>query len=107
MIDYPLEPGQRMIVRPNAFGPYAEHGHRVVCLENVVSTQDGIIANCNYVDNGEVYEVTIPFFLLWRIADDEDLLELHEKYVHSRKIHQTQANEISPSIGGASVVKES
>lgn len=87
-MEYPLEPGQRMIVRPNKFGNYADYGHYMVCLGEVVSTEIGIIAkNCSYVDDDHrVHMIDIPLFLLWRIADDEDLLEMHENYIHSKNL---------------------
>lgn len=90
MNDYPLEPGQRMIVKPNAWGQYADYGHLVVCLGKVISTDKGIIAkDCSYVDDThKVHTISIPLFLLWRIADDEDLLEMHENYIHSKNTVQ-------------------
>ena len=89
MNDYPLEPGQRMIIKPNAFGEYAELGFKVVLLHEVVSTEKGIIANCFYHQEQKELPISIPLFLLWRIADDEDLLEMHENYIHSKKLIQS------------------
>ena len=86
MIDYPLEQGQRMIVKPNKFGLYEDWGHRIVLLFNVISTEKGIIAYCHYYKEQREYSIEIPLFLLWRIADDEDLLEIHENYIHSKNI---------------------
>ena len=86
-MEYPIESGQRMLVRPNCFGKYADYAHYVVCLGEVVSTVEGIIVkNCSYVNDEHLTQyLDIPLFLLWRIADDEDLLEMHEIYIHSKK----------------------
>ncbi len=85
MNDYPLEKSQLMLVRPNSFGLYSRYAHFVVCLIEVASTDKGIIAKCYYVDDDhKIHEISIPLFLLWRIADDEDLLEMHEQYIHSK-----------------------
>lgn len=89
MSDYPLEPGQRMIVRPNNFGPFAEKGFMVVLIQKVVSTKKGIIAYCHYYKDQKEYPLNIPLFLLWRIADDENLLELHENYINSKNVGLT------------------
>lgn len=89
VLDYPIEPGQRMLVKPNGFGKYADYAHFVVCLGEVLSTDEGIIAkDCFYFDNekGNHQYIDIPLFLLWRIADDEDLLEMHESYLQSKKL---------------------
>lgn len=85
-MDYPIEPGQRMLVKPNRFEKYADFAHTVVCLGEVESDKNGIIAKrCSYVDNEHLTQyIDIPLFLLWRIADDEDLLEKHEIYIHSK-----------------------
>lgn len=84
--NYPVEKGQRMLVRPNEFGRYGEHAHRVVGMGDVVSTERGIMAiNCTWVDDDHrLNYIDIPLFLLWRIADEEDLLSMHERYVHSK-----------------------
>lgn len=88
MIDYPLEPGQKMIVRTNAFGPYAEYSHMLVLLHKVNSTESGVVADCFYIKDHKEHPISIPLFLLWRIADDEDLLEMHENYIHSKNLEQ-------------------
>jgi hypothetical protein len=87
MIDYPLEPGQRMLVRTNSFGPYSEYSHMLVTFHKVTSTNSGIMTICHYVDDfHKVHEISIPLFLLWRIADEENLLEMHENYIHSQNL---------------------
>lgn len=80
MVDYPLEPGQRMIVRPNNFEKYKRLGHKVLGLGAIISTKDGIIAkDCSYEDEDQKLQyISIPLVLLWRIADDENLLEYYE-----------------------------
>ena len=88
-IEYPLESGQMMIVRPNRFEEYSDLNYRVVALSQVESTESGIIAHCSYYDEEKgCILLDIPLYLLWRIADDEDLLEMHENYVHSIKFSQ-------------------
>jgi hypothetical protein len=83
-MDYSLGVGQRMIVKPNNFGKYADMGHRVLVLDKVISTEKGIIAkDCSYVDELRVHYIDIPLFLLWRIADKENLLDMHEAYIYS------------------------
>ena len=86
-MEYPIEKGQRMLVRPNNFESFKSYAHQVVVLFEVKSTENGIIAHCSYYDDstGE-QRLDIPLFLLWRIADDEDLLALHEAFIQSRKL---------------------
>lgn len=38
MIDYPLEPGQRMLVKSNSFRVYAEHAHRFYLKKHYFSS---------------------------------------------------------------------
>ena len=87
-MEYPIESGQLMLVRPNRFDKYTDYVHTVVCFGQVVSSKEGILVkNCSYVDDEHITQyIDIPLFLLWRIADDEDLLEMHEIYVHSTNI---------------------
>ena len=88
MTDYPLEPGQRMIVRPNGFKAFTDLGHKVLCLGEIVSTKKGIIAkDCSYSVDNHPHYISIPLFLLWRIADDENLLEYYE----SEQLGRTEA----------------
>lgn len=84
-MEYPIESGQRMLVKPNGFEQYCDFGHLVVCFGKVVSTKKGIIVkDCSYVDKeGFTEYIDIPLFLLWRIADEEDLLEAHEVFIYS------------------------
>lgn len=89
MTDYPLERGQQMLVRPNKFKEFADFGHQVMLLHEVKSTDEGIIAECSYLKEQKEHYISIPFYLLWRIADDEDLLEMHENYIHGKKITST------------------
>ena len=85
-MDYPIESGQMMIVRPNRFENYCDLNYRVVVLDYVKSTNYGVIAHCYYYDDDKgSMSLDIPLYLLWRIADDEDLLEMHEKHLHSLK----------------------
>ncbi|MCW3077436.1 MAG: hypothetical protein JWO32_2045 [Bacteroidetes bacterium] len=88
MNDYPLQYGQKMVVRSNSFGLYEQYAHRLVCLKEVVSTKEGIIAHCWYVENHQPVDISIPLFLLWRIADEEDLLEIHENFIHSKNLQR-------------------
>lgn len=88
--NYPLVYGQKMAVKSNSFGPYEKYAHKLVCLKEVVSSEKGIMANCWYVKDHMVYDISIPLFLLWRIADDEDLLEIHENYKHSQNLFQSK-----------------
>ncbi len=80
MNDYPLESGQRMIIRPNNFEKYSKLGHKLICLGKVISTKTGVVAkNCTWSDEeNNLNYITIPLVLLWRIADDENLLEYYE-----------------------------
>lgn len=88
-MEYLLEQGQRMVVKPNTFGKYSDWGHKVIVMDKVSSTEKGTFARCSYVDEDlRIHYVDIPLFLLWRIADDEDLLEMHENYLHSINLHQ-------------------
>lgn len=89
MSDYPIEPGQLMIVRANNFGPYTKWSHLVVCLHQVVSSENGTMAHCYYMNDNKENPIAIPLFLLWRIADDEDLLEMHENFIHSKNLFLT------------------
>ena len=86
MMEYPIESGQRMLVRPNNFPKYAEYAHLVICLGTVESTKEGIIAKkCSYFDDEKGCQyLDIPLFLLWRIADEENLLAVHESYIQSK-----------------------
>jgi len=89
MIEYPLEPGQRMIIKPNYFPEYAELAHLVVSLGDVKSTKEGIIVkDCMYMEEHRAKYLDIPLVLLWRIADEEDLLEMHEVYMQFKNLHQ-------------------
>jgi len=91
-MEYPLESGQRMLVKPNSFKEFADLSHTVVCLGKIQSGKNGIIAKrCSYVDEDHFTQyIDIPLFLMWRIADDEDLLEIHEIYVYSYSTKNNQ-----------------
>lgn len=95
---YPMERGQMMLVKPNRFEEYSDLNYRVVVLIQVNSTENGVIAHCTYYDEekGSIL-LDIPLYLLWRIADDEDLLEMHENYMHSVKISQCK-NQVTREV---------
>lgn len=86
IMEYPIEPGQRMIIKTNRLPLFEKLSHKVICLGKVKSTKNGIIAKkCTYVDENHLsHYIDVPLFLLWRIADDEDLIEMHETYVNSK-----------------------
>jgi hypothetical protein len=67
---------KRVIVKPNLIQEYFKYGHMLLAFGDVI-VKDGIhyAENCAYVEGGEEKFVTIPLELLWRVADEEDLLE--------------------------------